>query len=118
MQPRTRVNVTHAGDVIIAQLTDRKILDEPNITQIGEQLRGLIAEEPRPRLVLDFDLVSHMSSSTLGMLITLNKRVREREGQLRLCNIHPALREIFAITRLDEILDIHDSRNSAVTSLE
>lgn len=112
-----RVNVIEDEGVTIVEFTDRKILDEVNITQIGEQVNGLAARVDKPKLVLDFTTVSHMSSSALGMLITLHKRVREKSGQLRLCNIQPQIFEVFVITRLNEIFDIYSSRREAVASL-
>ena len=112
-----RMSVARSGDVVIVQLNDRKILDELSISQIGEQLNSLVVAQEQPKLVLDFANVSHMSSSALGMLITLHKRVRERNGQLRFCNIRPTIYEIFAITRLNEIFQICDSLEAAKDSL-
>jgi anti-sigma B factor antagonist len=59
-----------------------------------------------------------MSSSALGMLITLHKRIREKNGQLKLCNIQPAIYEVFVITRLNEIFDIHQSQQQALQSFQ
>ncbi len=112
-----RLSVTKDDDVTIVVLTDRKILDEVNIMQIGEQLSALAVGAGKPRMVLDFGNVAHMSSSALGVLITLNKRVRERKGELRLCNIQPAIYEIFVITRLNEIFQICPTRQEAIDSL-
>ncbi len=112
-----RLNVTPIGDVTVVELTDRKILDEVNISQIGEQMNSLVAEGDRPKLVVDFANVAHMSSSALGMLITLHKRIREKEGELRLCNIQPGIYEVFVITRLNEIFEISQSRQEALESL-
>lgn len=114
--PRLRVSVD--GDVTCVALTDRKILDEVNIAQIGEQLGKLVASSAQPRMVLDFTNVSHMSSSALGMLITLHKRIREKDGQLRLAAIQPAIYEVFVITRLNEILKICSSQQEALASLK
>jgi anti-sigma B factor antagonist len=111
------LNVTTDGDATIVAFTDRKILDEINISQIGEQLNALVARPSTPKLVLDFAAVSHMSSSALGMLITIHKRIRERNGQLRLCAIQPAIFEVFVITRLNEILKITADQKEALESL-
>ena len=102
------------ADVAVVELVDRKILDEASITQIGEQLYALAAAGDSPKLVVDFVNVAHMSSSALGMLITLHKRVRERGGALRLCNIRPSILEVFEITRLNEVFGILSSREDAV----
>lgn len=116
-QETPSVSVTSEGDVRVVKLIDRKILDEVNIAQIGQQLNKLAAERDHPKIVVDFANVAHMSSSALGMLITLHKRVREREGELRLCNIQPSIYEVFVITRLNEIFQICQSRQEALASL-
>ena len=112
-----RLNVSTSGKATVVALTDRKILDEVSITEIGDQLNALVAASPDPKLVVDFTTVSHMSSAALGMLITLHKRVREKKGQLRLCGIQRNIYEVFVITRLNEILSIASSRQEAVESL-
>ena len=103
-QELPRLTVSAEGDVTIVELTDRKILDEISISQIGERLQGLVAKSANPKFILDFSSVAHMSSSALGMLITLHKRIREKNGQLRLSGIqaadlrglrhHPAQRDL------------------------
>lgn len=113
-----RMQVGRLGSTTIVELTDRKILDEINISQIGDQLAKIVSENKTPRLVLDFANVAHMSSSALGMLITLHKRVRERSGSLRLCNIQPSIYEVFVITRLNEIFQICASRDDAINSMD
>jgi anti-sigma B factor antagonist len=113
-----RLKVSNEAGVTVIQLTDRKILDEVSISQIGEQMAALVAQPGGSKFVVDFSSVSHMSSSALGMLITLNKRVREREGELRLCNIQPAIHEVFVITRLNEIFQICRTKQEAMDSLK
>ena len=113
----SRLRLSVNGNVTIIELLDRKILDGVNILQIGEQLTALVAQAAQPRFVLDFTNVAHLSSSALGVLITLSKRVREKGGQLRLCCIQPAILEIFVITRLNEIFQICRSKEEALTTL-
>ena len=113
-----RLKVSTVGPATVVSFNDRKMLDEVSITQIGDQLSSLIAEPGTPKLVLDFTNVSHMSSSALGMLITLHKRIRDKNGQLRLCCIQPAIFEVFVITRLNEILKISNSPAEAVETLQ
>ena len=112
-----RLNVSFEDGLTVAELVEKKLLDEVTIGRIGEQLNALAARDDRPRFVVDFSGVAQMSSSALGMLITLHKRIREKGGQLRLCCIQPAIYEVFVITRLNEIFTICQTRQEAVDSL-
>jgi anti-sigma B factor antagonist len=116
-EPAQRLQIDTHDDVTIIGMRSRKLLDEININQIGDTLFSLADRSANPKFVLDFSDVSHMSSSALGMLITLLKRIREKDGQLRLCNIQPNIQEVFKITRLDEVLTIKASRQDALASL-
>ena len=113
----SRMTVEQAGDVIVVELKDRKILEEMSIMQIGEQLNAMVSKAEAPKMVIDFTNVAHMSSSALGILITLHKRIREKRGHLRLCCIQSAIYEIFVITRLNEIFSIRQSRQEALGDL-
>ena len=117
LESNQRLNVLQDGAVTVVELIDRKILDEVAILEIGEQLGALVTASETPLILLDFANVAHLSSSALGMLITLHKRIREKDGQLRLCSIQPAIREIFEITRLNEIFQIAASREEALSGL-
>jgi anti-sigma B factor antagonist len=117
-QDHPRLKIETHGDVTVVELADRKILDEANISRIGERLQGLVAKAENTKFVLDFSSVGHMSSSALGMLITLHKRIREKKGQLRLCGIQPQIYEVFVITRLNEIFDISKTLDDAVKTFK
>jgi anti-sigma B factor antagonist len=109
--------VTQKGGAMIVEITNRKILDEISITKLGEELGQLARQDQGAKMIINFANVAHMSSSALGMLITLHKRICERKGQLRLCNIQPSIYEVFVITRLNEIFHIHQSLPEALESL-
>jgi anti-sigma B factor antagonist len=118
MAEHAKMNVTEQDGVTVVTLSEQRILDEMNIARIGKELQDLVAGAPVPKLVVDFRNVTNMSSSALGMLITLHKRVREANGQLRLCNIQPAIEEVFKITRLNEIFQIRESQADALESIQ
>ena len=101
----------------IIEFTNNKILDENgNIAQIQETLNVLIDENENPRLLLDFATVDHLSSAALGMLININNRVRQKNGQLRLANIKPQILEVFVITKLNKLFKILPTRAEALAN--
>jgi anti-sigma B factor antagonist len=114
-QPRRRrLETVDLGDVTVVSFTDRKILDEQNIQNIGEQLFSLVDESGRKKLLLNFGNVEYMSSAALGKLITLNKKVQSAGGRLVLCNIDASIREVFEITKLDKLFVIKNDEQEAL----
>lgn len=98
------------------EFVDRNILDEANIQMIGEEISGLIDAADTPRILISFSNVDHLSSAALGTLITINNKVRSKTGELRLANIDPQIYEVFVITRLNKLFQIHESTEDAVSS--
>ena len=112
-----RLDIEEVSGVTVARFVDKKILDETNIQMIGNQLFGLVDDDGRRKIVLDFSNVEYLSSAALGKLITMNKKVADAGGQLRLCSIRPDIYEVFAITRLNKVFDIRDTQEAALASL-
>ena len=104
-------------DVIVATLTDEKILEESQIRALESSFLPLIEQNTPIRLVVDFSMVRFLTSSVLGLLIRISKKIYESEGTFRLCCIQPKIFEIFKITRLDKIFEIFPSREAALEGL-
>ena len=109
-----RIDLQEIGEVTVARFLDRKILDEANIDLVGRELFGLLDEDGRRKIVLDFDLVEYLSSAALGKLITLHKKVLTVRGKLVLCNIHKDIREVFHLTKLDQVLTLCKDLDAAL----
>jgi anti-sigma B factor antagonist len=114
----SRLRVKQVSDVTQVEFIDRNILDEANIHQIGEEIAGLVDASPSPKLLISFSSVDHLSSAALGTLITINNKVKNRKGQLRLANIDPQIYEVFKITKLDKLFQIHDTTEAAMGSFK
>lgn len=112
-----RLDIEEVGDVTIARFLDKKILDENNIQMIGNQMFGLVDEDGRKKIVLDFANVEYLSSAALGKLITMNNKVKTAKGKLRLCNIRPEILEVFTITKLNKVLDIKTDQEQALAGI-
>ena len=111
------IKIATDGGVTTVAFTERSIIDEVMIQQIGEALLKLVDSQPGLKMVLSFEGVDHMSSAALGVLITVNGRVKARSGQLRLCNIAKPIFEIFKITKLDKLFQTLGTEEQAVKSL-
>jgi anti-sigma B factor antagonist len=114
---KPRISVQYTENATIITFVDEKILEEMDIQALQTSIMPVVEETERIKLILDFCNVRFFSSSVLGLLLRISKKVYERNGQLRLCNISPRIYEIFKITRLTKIFDIYEDVKSATDSL-
>jgi anti-sigma B factor antagonist len=115
--PRELFDFVDDDGVIVAVVRESKIISDEDILEFSSQLNQLAARPEPVRLVVDFGKVKFLSSAALGRLVHLKKRLRDAQGELRLCAIDPALLEVFRITRLDTLFEIHETRAAASDSL-
>lgn len=115
-EAESRLRIITDTGVTRVEFIDRNILDEANIQAIGDEITGLIEVETEPKLLISFRNVDHLSSAALGTLITINNRVRDKGGQLRLADIDAQIYEVFVITRLNKLFEIHETTEKAAQS--
>ncbi|HIJ54324.1 MAG TPA: STAS domain-containing protein [Planctomycetes bacterium] len=114
---KPRISVEYADNATIVTFVDEKILEEMDVQALQGSIMPVVEEAKRIKLILDFCNVRFLSSTVLGLLLRISKKVYEQDGQLRLCNISPRIYEIFKITRLNKIFDIYEDVKSATDSL-
>jgi anti-sigma B factor antagonist len=114
---KPRISVQYVEDATIVTFVDEKILEEMDIQALQASIMSVVEEVERINLILNFSNVQFLSSAVLGLLMRISKKVYERGGQLKLCNISPRIYEIFKITRLNQIFDIHEDVDRAIESL-
>ena len=112
----SRIRIKDTEGVTQIEFIDRNILDEANIQAIGEEIGSIIDRSAKPKLLISFANVDHLSSAALGTLITVNTKIRNKGGRLCLANIDPQIYEVFVITRLNQLFDIKESTDEALKS--
>lgn len=112
----SRLRIAEQDGITRIEFIDRNILDEANIQQIGDEITQIIDAQDNPKLLISFENVDHLSSAALGTLITINNKIRGKNGQLRLANIDPQIYEVFVITKLNKLFDIHEGAEAAIAS--
>jgi len=114
----SRLVVSELNEITKIEFIDRNILEESNIQQIGEEITAIIDANATPKILLSFENVEHLSSAALGTLITVNTKVKQKGGQLRLSNIDKQIYEVFVITKLNKLFQIHDTSDKALKSFK
>ena len=68
------------------------------------------------KFLVDFTNTGYIDSSGLGVLVSLSKKVREADGDLRLAGLNDDLRTLFELTKLDTLFAISDTADKAIAS--
>jgi anti-sigma B factor antagonist len=86
-------------------ITGLKELAAANSQAFRDQVRGALTEEQR-NVEIDLSQMMFIDSCGLGALIALHKTVCARQGQVRLLNPTPPVRQILELTRMQRIFEI------------
>ena len=69
------------------------------------------------RLLLDFAALDYISSAGLRAALAVAKRMNAAGGKLALCSLNPQIAEVFEMSGVNTILDIHPTIESASARL-
>ncbi|MBM3980098.1 MAG: STAS domain-containing protein [Planctomycetes bacterium] len=82
-------------------------LSEANAEALSRHLTALLEGKERPHLLIDLGGVTLLNSIMLAKFIGLNGRLRAAGGRLTLFNPNTIVRDVFRVTRLDTLLEVH-----------
>ena len=68
-------------------------------------------------IILDFSGLGYMNSSGIGLLVTLLVRAQRNRQQIFAYGLTDHYRQIFELTRLDEVISIHETEESALAAV-
>ncbi len=109
------LSIRDKDDIVIVSFNQVKILDPAAIRQIGDELKNLTLQAAAGRkLLLDFSRVEFMSSAMIGEIMRLHKQCKQDKVKLKLCCISPNILEVFQITGLTKLLEIHPDGVKAI----
>lgn len=83
------------------------ILDETNAEAMRQEVATLLDRLAGLQVVFNLKNVEFLTSSSLGIFLTILKRLRGVGGTLTLCNVSPEVYEVFNTTRLTDLLNVH-----------
>lgn len=88
-------------------------LDMQNVPLVREQLAAVV-DQKIPHVLLDLTGLSYVDSSGLALFIENLQRIQAYGGKLRLFGLRDAVRQIFEISRLDQVFQIFPDKDAAL----
>ena len=101
------------GEVTVVEVEGQLIVG--NRQELKQQVLEQLEAGDR-KFVIDFADTGYIDSSGLGVLVSLSKKIREQNGELRLSGLNEDLRTLFELTKLDTLFNIAESRDEALSS--
>jgi anti-sigma B factor antagonist len=95
------------GHAVVRVAGELDIATRPTLAAVLDELLA----EPRPDVVVDMEGVRFADASTVALFVSATRRARTVGGRLRLRNLTPLLERIFAITRVETVLEIEGERH-------
>ena len=74
-------------------------------------------EDGARAIILDFSGLEYMNSGGIGLLVTLLVRAQRGGVRLLASGLSDHYRELLALTRLDEAIEIHSAEDAAVAAV-
>ena len=108
-----RLDISREADRTVVRFANCTSLNEYTSDRIGQLLSELGAKQPDRHVILEMSNIQYLTSTVLGHLLVLHKRLAAGGGRLTLENPRPAVREVLQVTLLDQVLDIHPGGQTA-----
>ncbi len=102
------------GDIIVLAISG-KIMGGPDYDIFHSEIKDLI-EKGSQDVLLDFNKVSYINSTGLGLLISAFTSLKKAGGQMKICNVNERVGSIFYVTELHNVFDIHDDQEKGLAA--
>ena len=102
------------GSVIVVRFGEHRILDELTVKKFGEELFHVADRPDCDNLLLNFTGVVGLSSIMLGIMLMLRKKMGQKPGKLKLCQVRPEIMDVFHATKLGQLFEILDSEQEGL----
>ena len=116
-RPTIYLTLEEQGDVLVVGFTMRTLNDEENIEQLGQELFSLVEQYNWLKLALDMSSIEYLTSSVIGKLITLHRKLHRSQGKLALFGLTKGVESILGTSKLLNYFTVTADKASALTLL-
>jgi anti-anti-sigma factor len=86
--------------IVVLTVTETHLQGDPISDAMREDLLAGVDRSGATHVILDFQRVHYLSSVAFRPLLSLHRKLKERNGRLVLCGMSQPVAEVFYVTRL------------------
>lgn len=105
-------------DVAIARFTLAQLNDEENIELVGHELFALVDQCDCRKIVMDLNGVEFVTSSVVGKMITLHRKLHRHQGTLVLCALGETVARVLKTSKLFDYFTVVDDLDAALAVIQ
>ena len=106
------VAMRRTGDTAILEPEGR--LAAEAVDEFRSKWMETVADESVRNVVVNLARVATIDSSGIGTMIRLHGSVTKKGGRMRIAAANQTVRQAFRVTRLDSVLEFHETEQSAL----
>ncbi len=104
-------------DALIVGFTVPRLSEDVNLEQLGHELFALVEQYGCRKLVVSLRDVIYLTSSGLGKMITLHRKMHRLQGEVVFFDLNETVDEILRASKLDTYLKLAPDRETALRLL-
>ena len=90
-------------------------LDTSNVQDFKEAMKEML--QSGGPIILDLSKLIFIDSQGLGVLISCQKYVKDKDYMLTFCNLTGTVNSLFRLVRMHKIFNIYNTREEAIASM-
>jgi anti-sigma B factor antagonist len=111
-----RVEVTEQDNHPVAMIHIEAELTAATVDEFRKKLALLMGKGVR-FFILNMDKVDFVDSTGLGAIISITKRVRDLQGDIKLASMQPSAKKLIEVVRADRYFPAHDTVDDALEAI-
>ena len=104
--PTSILEIHETGKRLVVGFGSQSVPDDHCLAMYREQIRQLIKEHGSTEVAFDLKPFQKIQSGTLGLIAS----VKNEGVNVSVFNVSPEVREVFALSNLDQIIEMSDRR--------
>ncbi|HEV3162854.1 MAG TPA: STAS domain-containing protein [Isosphaeraceae bacterium] len=111
------VETQEVNGVHVFRFHNAKILSDHSVQEMGNRLLTCLAtiSDP-PHLAISFEGVQFFSSAAIGKLIMIQRKVKERSGELLLFDVNATTQDAFRVAHLQDYFKFYPDLPAALAA--
>ena len=105
------------GRVFVVRLLDPKPSSEEYVAEVVTEWNSVADRVDCQTLFVDCSKVQLLTSEVVCKLITLQRRLKQKQAKLVLCGLRPQARAVLGWTRLDQVFEIQENGQPPAAAL-